>query len=96
MGITVQFTFDDTWAARIADMVAAFPRAERDEIITALLESLSLTWDDLSPKQKWKVLVLRYTMEELMRHEGSEAAQAASQTVLDDILDNFPLEIGPA
>lgn len=96
MAITVQFTFDDTWALRIQDMVENYPHLHNDEIIEALLEASSKAWEDLTAKQKWKVLVLRDTMRELIRHEGNAAAEAARVTIIDDIEDNFPLEIGAA
>lgn len=96
MSITVQFSFDDTWAARIAAMAEDPPRVERDEIIQTLLLGAGTDWASLSAKQRWKVLVLRDTMERLMNYEGNEAADAAAQVVIDDIMENFPLEIGPA
>lgn len=96
MAITVQFSFDTPWAIRIQDMVEAYPRIDRDEIIQALLLSVGKTWEDLTAKQKWKVIVLRDTMERLMEHEGGIASREAAQVIIDDIEDNFPLEIGAA
>lgn len=96
MAITVQFTFDDPWAARLQDMVENYPHLHSDEVLQALLEAVGKTWEELTAKQKWKALVLRDTMRELIRHEGTEAADLARQTIIDDIEDNFPLEIGAA
>ena len=96
MAITIQFTFDTPWAARLSDMVENYPHLHNDEVLAALLESAGKTWEELTAKQKWKVLVLRDTMNELIRHEGETAADTARQTIITDIEDNFPLEIGAA
>ena len=96
MAITIQFAFDDAWAVRIQEMVENYPHLHNDEVLGALLESIDKTWEELTAKQKWKALVLRDTMNELIRHEGGVASAAARQTVIDDIEDNFPLDVGPA
>jgi hypothetical protein len=96
VAITVQFSFDTAWATRIEDMVENYPHLHSDEVLQALLASVGKTWEELTAKQKWKVLVLRDTMNDLINHEGNTAANVARQTIIDDIETSFPLEIGPA
>lgn len=96
MAISITFNFDTPWATRIAAMVNAYDEWHHDELVTTLLEALDVTIDDLTAKQKWKLMTLVDTLNRLQNYEGSEAAEAARQVILDDINNNFPLEVGDA
>ena len=99
MSITVQFDFDTAWATRIATMVDSEMCRHiimHSDIAQALLDSLTLTYDDLTAKQQWKLIVLLDTLEKLQQYEGRAAADAAAQVIIDDISNNFPLEVGDA
>lgn len=99
MAITLQLAFDNDWAARLAPMVVMKIDEMRDHplvvellVATAGVESV----DDLTTKQKAKLLILVHLLRDLIVFEGQTAAEAANQTVVDDLQDNFPLEFGPA
>lgn len=96
MAISVQFNFDDEWAPRVAAMVNAYVPAPHDVTLAAILVAVDREWETLTAKQKWAALVIRNTIDDLMDFEGSAAAKAAADAVLDDIRTNFPVDIGPA
>jgi hypothetical protein len=97
MTISITFDFDDAWAARLAPMVNKWADDSKDnEIIVDLLATVGATIDQLTVKQKYKLMVLMQNLSDLAAYEGSAAAQAARQSIISDIINNFPLEVGDA
>ena len=95
MPITISLTFDDTWAARLAPVVQAKVNDIRAHpIVVGLLAAQGVdSVDDLTVKQQAKLLILFDLLRYTQMHEGDEAERAARQAVVDDVADNFPLEI---
>ena len=99
MAIQLVFDFDNTWAARLAPMIQYRADEMRgNDVVVALIDSLPSidSIDDLSVKQKAKLVMLVDLLRHLMKFEGREAADQAQQIVIDDIVANFPLEVGDA
>ena len=99
MAISLTLDFDDTWAGRLAPMVVSrVDRAQRNPVIVALIDALPGvdSVDDLTTKQKAKLWILFQLLCQLSIYEGEQAGTAAQQVVIDDIADNFPLEVGDA
>ena len=99
MAISLTLNFDDTWAGRLAPMIVSkVDEAQYNPVIVALLDGLTGidTVDDLTTKQKAKLWILFRLLGELSVYEGNEAAGVARQTVVEDVRDNFPLEVGEA
>lgn len=98
MAISITLDFDDTWAARLAPMVVELANdIAQHEIVIALLLALGIpSVDDLTTKQKGTLILLFHLLTRLQRYEGQAAAAAAQETVIEDIADNFPLEVGDA
>lgn len=99
MAITLALNFDDEWAARLAPMVVALTEEVRENPI--VLELIAGTpnvdsVDDLTIKQKAKLLILLHLFRDLIKFEGQQAAEAAHTAATTDIRDNFPLEFGEA
>ena len=96
MAISLTLDFDDTWAGRLAPMIVEFAdEIGEHPIVVALLAALGIgSVDDLTTKQKAKLILLFYLLTRLQRFEGQVAAEDARNLVLEDIADNFPLEVG--
>lgn len=96
MAVTITLDFDDTWAGRLQPMIVEFADEIRDDpIVVALLLALGIgSVDDLTDKQKAKLILLFYLLTRLQNYEGQVAAEDARDIVIDDIADNFPLEVG--
>ena len=99
MAISITLNFDDTWAARLAPMVVfRVEEARKNPLVETLLAAAPGvdSVDDLTTKQKAKLLILLGLLRDLAKFEGQNAAEAANTAVSEDIRDNFPLEIGEA
>jgi len=97
MSVTISLTFDDEWAARLAPMVeTSVQDAQQNKIIVSLIESLPGvdSVDDLSIINQGKLLILFDWLCRLQRFEGDTAAAVARSTVITDIAETFPLEVG--
>jgi hypothetical protein len=97
MAISVTIAYDDTWASRMQPMIEDWAeRMKDDPVIVSVLSSLDKTMDDLTPKQKYLLRALYTDLRELAMYEGAVAARSARLTIIQDIEENFPLEIGSA
>ncbi len=97
MPVTLSIEFDDTWAARLRPMVEHRVREMRRHPLTVmLLENMPgvESVDDLTLKQKAKLLIRFHLLKDLVRFEAQAAAEAANRQTSDEIVSNFPMEIG--
>ena len=96
MAISITLDFDTAWADRLQPMIIEFADEMRENpLVLALLASLGIdSVDDLTTKQKAKLILLFYLLTRLQNFEGQVAASDARDLVIEDIADNFPLEVG--
>ncbi len=95
MAVTISLTFDDTWAARLNQMVQDETESMKENpVIVALLAGAGVPMESLTPKQKAKLWIMFLMLCRLALFEGKVAAEQARQNVIDDVEENFPLEIG--
>lgn len=95
MSVSVTFTFDDTWVARIAPVVQARLEGIQDNpVVLARLAGWGVgsVWD-LTPKQKFKLVVLYDLLRGTASTEGNVAGAAARESAVEDVENTFPLEV---
>lgn len=95
MSVIITMEFDDEWAGRLAPMVtqAAYDMSGHP-IVIALLDSLGIpSVDDLTIKQRAKLIIMFDLLCRLQVFEGDVAEAQARQAIIDDINANFPLGV---
>lgn len=95
MPVSVTFTFDDAWVARIAPVVQArLEGIQDDPVVQSRLAGWGVgsVWD-LTPKQKFKLVVLYDLLRGTASTEGNVAGSAARDSAITDVEENFPLEV---
>lgn len=95
MSVSVTFTFDDTWVARIAPVVQTrLEGIQDDPVIQAHLAGWGVAdvWE-LTPKQRFKLVVMYDLLRGTASTEGNEAGATARIAAITDVEENFPLEV---
>ena len=95
--VSITLNIPSAWAARLApftsfraERIEAFPETQR-----ILTEYGAPDVASLTPKQKAMLaIVVDYLLRGLKGFEASTAADVAHNAASEDVVDNFPLDIG--
>lgn len=95
MPISLTLTYEDEWVARLAPMInhLAQDMQRHPVVLEALAAHGKESVDELTTKQKAKLVIHFYLMVQLNLYEGDEAERASRQAVTNDIETNFPVEV---
>ena len=97
MPVTLSIEFSDAWVERLRPMVEARVHSMRNHHLTqTILENMPgiASVDDLTVKQKAKLLIRFYLLKDLVKFEAQAAAEAANRQKSDEIIESFPMEVG--